>query len=60
MLGVADDVYFVATHGADVPSSYYAWYVLLTNLGSLLDMQQKQVEKGTKNPNARKLLELNR
>ena len=57
-VGVADDVYFVATHGADVPSP--------TN-GRTIDKPWKsiryaaeQVEKGTKNPNSRKLLELNR
>jgi hypothetical protein len=57
-VGVADDVYFVATHGADVPAP--------TN-GRTIDKPWKsiryaaeQVEKGTKNPNARKLLELNR
>ena len=57
-VGVADDVYFVATHGADVPAP--------TN-GRTIDKPWKsiryaaeQVEKGSKNPNARKLLELNR
>ena len=57
-VGVADDVYFVATHGADVPAP--------TN-GRTIDKPWKsiryaaeQVEKGTKNPNSRKLLELNR
>ncbi len=57
-VGVADDVYFVATHGADVPAP--------TN-GRTIDKPWKsiryaaeQVEKGTKNPNARKILELNR
>jgi hypothetical protein len=57
-LGVADDVYHVGTHGADVPAP--------TN-GRTLDKPWKsiryateQIEKGTKNPHARKLLELNR
>ena len=57
-LGVADDVYHVATHGADVAAP--------TN-GRTLDKAWKsiryaaeQIEKGTKVPEARKLLELNR
>ena len=57
-VGVADDVYFVATHGADVPAP--------TN-GRTIDKPWKsiryaaeQVEKGTKNPNAKSLLEINR
>ena len=57
-LGVADDVYYVATHGADVPAP--------TN-GRTIDKPWKsiryaaeQVEKGAKNPDAAKLLELNR
>ena len=56
--GVADDVYYVATHGKDEPSPV---------AGRTLDRPWKsiryaceQVENGAKNPNARKLLELNR
>ena len=57
-LGVSDDVYYVATHGADV--------IAPTN-GRTIDKPWKsiryaceQVERGAKNPNARRLLELNR
>ena len=57
-LGVSDDVYYVATHGADA--------IAPTN-GRTIDKPWKsiryaceQVERGAKNPNARRLLELNR
>jgi hypothetical protein len=56
--GVADDIYYVATHGTDAPSP--------TN-GRSLDKPWKtiryaaeQVGAGAKNPNAKSILELNR
>ena len=57
-LGSAEDVYWVAEHGVDSPSPIY---------GKTIDRPFKtiryaceQVEKGAKNPNAARLLELNR
>jgi len=57
-LGVADDVYYVATHGADKLAPAY---------GRTIDKPWKsiryacqQVDNGVKNPNARRLLENNR
>ena len=56
--GVADDIYYVATHGKDEPSPI---------AGRSLDRPWKsiryaceQVENGAKNPHAKKLLEQNR
>ena len=57
-LGVADDVYYVATHGSDQLAPAY---------GRTIDKPWKsirfacqQVDEGTKNPMARKLIENNR
>ena len=57
-LGEIDHVYFVATHGTDSPAPIY---------GKTWDKSWKtiryaceQVEKGPRNPDAKKLLELNR
>jgi hypothetical protein len=57
-LGSANDVYWVAEHGVDSPAPIY---------GKTIDRPFKtiryaceQVEKGTKNPNAARLLEMNR
>jgi hypothetical protein len=56
--GVADDVYYVAEHGTDGPTPLH---------GRTLDKPFKsirfaceQIEKGAKNPDARRLLELNK
>ena len=56
--GVADDVYYVAEHGTDGPTPLH---------GRTLDKPFRsiryaceQVEKGAKNPDARRLLELNK
>ena len=56
--GVADDVYYVAEHGTDGPTPLH---------GRTLDKPFRsiryaceQIEKGAKNPDARRLLELNK
>ena len=57
-IGETDDVYYVAGHGKDSPAPIY---------GKTIDRPFKtiryaahQIERGAKNPNAAKLLELNR
>lgn len=57
-LGATDQVYYVAPHGVDTPSPIH---------GKTLDKPWKtiryaceQVEKGPRNPNAQRLLEMNR
>ena len=57
-IGDTDDVYYVAGHGKDNPAPIY---------GKTIDRPWKsiryatqQIERGTKNPNAAKLLEINR
>ena len=57
-LGQNPDVYYVATHGRDVPAPERGT-TLDAPWGSVRYAAQ-QIEKGTKNPMARKLIELNR
>ena len=57
-LGVSDDVYYVATHGTNLPAPTHGRTI--DKPWASIRYACEQVEKGTKNPNARRLLELNR
>ena len=57
-MGVADDVYHVATHGTDAPAPTHGRTI--DKPWASIRYACKQVEEGLKNPNAKSLLELNR
>jgi len=56
--GVADDVYYVAEHGTDGPTPLHGR--TLDKPFRSIRYAAEQVEKGAKNPDARRLLELNK
>ena len=57
-LGNADDVYFVAEHGVDSPAPTYG--KTIDRPFRSIRYAAEQVEKGARNPNAGRLLNLNR
>jgi len=56
--GATDDVYYVASNGVDSPAPTYG--ITLDRPWKTIRYAAEQVEKGTKNPNATYLLEVNR
>lgn len=57
-LGVSEDVYYVAEHGENNPAPDNG--ITIDRPWASIRYACEQVEKGAKNPNARRLLELNR
>ena len=57
-LGQSDDVYYVAEHGENLPAPDNG--LTIDRPWASVRYACDQVERGTKNPNARRLLELNR
>jgi len=57
-MGAADDVYYVAEHGVNSPAPDYGRTI--DRPWANIRYATQQIEHGTKNPNARRLLELNR
>jgi len=57
-LGQVDHVYYVATHGTDLPGP--VWGNTLDKPFKTIRYACEQVENGPRNPNAKRLLELNR
>jgi len=56
--GRIDDAYYVSTTGVDAPAPAYG--VTLDKTWATIQYATQQIEKGTKNPNAAYLLEINR
>ena len=57
-LDYVDDVYFVAEHGTDLPAPLYGKSI--DRPFKTIRFATQQVERGARNPNAAKLLEINR
>ena len=57
-LGLADDVYYVAEHGADLPAPIYGKNI--DRPWKSIRYATEQIDKGVKSPKAVRLLELNR
>jgi hypothetical protein len=57
-LGKTDHTYFVATHGTDLPAPVHG--LSIDKPWASIRYACEQVEQGPRNPNAKKLLELNR